>query len=133
MNRRIFGLTILLASLLFAGLPAFACAECVPTQDCCPTGPPASCSVDGSTSGLSSFAQQCGTAGAAGSTVFAADESSNDFNKHLKRSDVPTLLPGPTIAQASHAGSIRLGANFSTSSFTPTYTLLYLSTGRLRL
>jgi hypothetical protein len=133
MNRRIFSLTILLASLLFAGLPAFACAECVPTQDCCPTGPLAQCSVDGPTSGLSGFAQQCGTAGAAGSTVFAADESSNDFNKHLKRCDVPILPMTPAITPTFQVASIRLSAHSATSSFTPTYTLLYLSTGRLRL
>jgi len=131
MIRRIVSQTFLLAVLLFAGLQAFACAQCVPVHDCCPTGQLASCSLDGSTLGSSSgVAQQCGTAGSA---VFAADESSNDFNKHLKRSDVPTPLVPPAIAQVSHVASIGLSANSVASSFTPSYTLLYLSTGRLRL
>ena len=131
MIRRIVSQTFLLAVLLFAGLQAFACAQCVPVHDCCPTGQLASCSLDGSTLGSSSgVAQQCGTAGSA---VFAADESSNDFNKHLKRSDVPTPLVTPAIAQVSHVASIGLSANSVASSFTPSYTLLYLSTGRLRL
>ena len=130
MVRRIISQTFLFASLLFAGLPAFACAQCVPTHVCCPTGLPASCNVDGSAVGSSGVAQHCGTVDSA---VFAADESSNDFNRHLKRSDVPTLLIAPPIAQASRVASIRLSASFVASSFTPSYTLLYLSTGRLRL
>lgn len=130
MIRRIVSLTLLLASLLLAGLPAIACAECVPTHGCCPTGQLASCSVDGSIAGSSGIAQQCGTVS---SGVFATDESSNDFNRHLKRSDLPTLLVAPAIAQASQVASIRVSANSVASSFTPSYTLLYLSTGRLRL
>jgi hypothetical protein len=130
MIRRIVSQTFLLASLLFAGVPALACAQCVPIHDCCPTGQLASCNVDGSAVGSSGVAQHCGTAGSA---VFAADESSNDFNRHLKRSDVPTLLIAPPIAQASRVASIRLSASSVASSFTPSYTLLYLSTGRLRL
>ena len=122
--------TFLLASLLFAGLPAFACAQCVPTQVCCPTGQLAWCDVDGATLGSSGVAPHCGTVG---SGVFAADEPSNDFNRHLKRSDVPTLLIAQPIAQASRVGSVRLSANSGASSFAPSYTLLYLSTGRLRL
>jgi hypothetical protein len=130
MIRRIISRTFLLASLLFAGVPALACAECVPIQECCPTGQPASCNVDRSTAGSSDVARQCSTAGSA---VIAADESSNDFNKHLKRSDVPTPLTAAAAAQAPHVVSIRLSANSVTSSFTPSHTLLYLSTGRLRL
>ena len=130
MIRRIISQTILLASLLFAGLPAFACAQCAPTDVCCPTGQPALCNVDRSAAGSSGVAQHCGTVGSA---LFAADESANDFNRHLKRSDVPTLLIAPPIAQASRVASIRLSANSVASSFTPSYTLLYLSTGRLRL
>src|SRR6266700_1724602 len=96
----------LLASLLFAGLPAFACAQCIPTHVCCPTGL-ASCNVDVSAVGSSGVAQHCGTVGSA---VFAVDESSNDFNRHLKRSDVPTLLITAPIAPASRVASIRLCA-----------------------
>jgi len=130
MIRRIISQTFLLASLLFAGLPAVACVQCVPTHGCCPTGQLASCNVDGSPVGSSRVAQHGGTVGSA---VFAADESSNDFNRHLKRSDVPTLLIAQPIAQASRVGSVRLSANSGASSFAPSYTLLYLSTGRLRL
>ena len=126
MIRRIVSATFLLASLLFAGLPAFACADCLPDRECCPTGQLASRNADGSTLGPSGVAQ-CGTAGSA---VFAADESSNDFNKHLKHSDVPAI---PAATATAQAVSIRLSANSVTSSVTPSFALLYLSTGRLRL
>jgi len=130
MIRRIVSQTFLLASLLLAGLPTFACAECVPVRECCPTGQLASCNADGSTVVPSGVAQQCGTSGSA---VFAADGSWNDFNKHLKHSDVQSLPAAPPGAQAFHVASIRLSATCVTSSFTPSFALLYLSTGRLRL
>jgi hypothetical protein len=130
MIHRIVSQTFLLACLLFAGLPAFACAQCVPIHECCPTGQLASCNVDGSTVGSSGVARYCGTVDSA---VVTADKSSNDFNKHPKRSDLPTLMVAPAIARASQLASIRLSANSVASSFTPSHTLLYLSTGRLRL
>jgi hypothetical protein len=130
MIRRIISQMVLLASLLFAGLPAFACVVCAPAQDCCPTGQLVSCNADGSGVGSSRVLQHCGTVD---SPVVAADEFSNDFNKQLKRSDVPTLLVVASIAQAFDVASIKLSANSVASSFTPFYTLLYLSTGRLRL
>jgi hypothetical protein len=129
MIRRIVSQTFLLASLLFVGLPAFACAECAPAQDCCPTGQLVSCNIDESGAGSSGVAQHCG---AAESPVVAADESSNDF-KHLKRCDAPTLLAALWIAQVFDVPSIKPSANSVASSFTPSHTLLYLSTARLRL
>jgi hypothetical protein len=133
MLRRIFSLTFLLASLFFAGLPAFACAECVPTPDCYPSGPQAPCSNEGSTASPANGVQPCCAISPAASAAFAADASSNDFHKHLKRSHWPAALPFPAILLANHVASTRSTAISATSSFSPSYALLYLSTGRLRL
>jgi hypothetical protein len=129
---RIFSLTILLAGLLFAGVPAFACEECPSTNECCPNGPLARGSDHGSTVAPSDFIQQCCTASAAGSAALAADVSSNDFNKHLKRFELPVVSTSPAILPARVASS-RWAAISATPSFTPSHALLYLSTGRLRL
>jgi len=133
MLRRIFSLTIVLASLFFAGLPAFACAERVPTQDCCPNGPLAPCSTGGSTAAPSNGVQSCCASSPVTSAAFAAVESSNEFHKHLKRFDMPAILISPAISPTAYVAWGRSAAIPATSSFSPSYALLYLSTGRLRL
>jgi hypothetical protein len=133
MIRHIVSLTILLATLIFAGLPAVACAKCVPRDECCPAQAIATCTVAGSATESSGFIEPCGTAGPGGSAIFAASDSSNYFTKHLKRSNVPALALALSIAQVGPIASSRLLLRPFTSSFTPSYALLYLSTGRLRL
>src|SRR6266849_2661858 len=133
MIRRIFSISILLASLLFAGLPTFACAESTPNRDCCPHGPLAPCSVDGSVSAPADLVQQCCTAGTAGSVSFATDESSNEFHKHLKHSDIPAVAISSEISPSAYFVSIKSTSIATTASFSPSFALLYLSTGRLRL
>jgi hypothetical protein len=130
MLRRIFSLTFLLASLFFAGLPAFAYAECVPTHDCCPNGP--LCSIEGSAAVPSNGIQPCCAVSPAAPAAFAADVSSNGFHKHLKRSHLPATSPFPAILMA-HLVSTRSPVISTKPSFSPSYALLYLSTGRLRL
>jgi hypothetical protein len=132
MLRRIFSLTIVLASLLLSGLPAVACAECAPTRDCCPSEPLAPCGIEASVAPPSYGVQPCGASSAVASASFAAVESSSAFHKHLKRSDVPAILISAAISPAYVAPS-RSTAIPSTSSFRPSYASLYLSTGRLRL
>src|ERR1700736_2413165 len=132
MLRRVFSLTFLLASLFFAGLPAFAYAECVPARDCCPTGPLAPCSVEGSAAAPSNGVPCCAVSPTA-PAAFAADASSNDFHKHPKRSHLPAALPFPAMLPAAHLASSRSTVTSAKTSFSPSYALLYLSTGRLRL
>jgi hypothetical protein len=133
MLRRIFSLTILLTSLFFAGWPAFACAECVPTSDCCRNGPLAPCSIQGSAAAPSNDVRSCCAVSPAAPTAFAAGALSNEFHKHLKRSDVPAILIRTAISPTAYVESSRLAAIPAASSFSPSYALLYLSTGRLRL
>jgi hypothetical protein len=133
MSRRIFSLTFLLASLVFAGLPAFAYADCVPTQDCCPNGPLAPCGIEGSAAAPSNGVQSCCAAGPTDLAAFAADAPSNDFHKHLKRSHLPATLPFPAILPAARLVSFRSTVISTKPFFSPSYALLYLSTGRLRL
>jgi len=92
-----------------------------------PTGQLASCNADGSTLGPSGVAQ-CGTAGSA---VFAADESSNDFNKHLKHSDVPANSGSHGDCAGFACGFDQTKCQFCYFFFYPSFALLYLSTGRL--
>jgi hypothetical protein len=132
MLRRIFSLTFMLASLFFAGLPAFAYAECVPTHDCCPNGPLALCNVEGSAAAPSNNVQPCCAVSPAAPAAFAADASSNKFHKHLKRFDF-SVLTSLAISPTAQIASSRSAAISATSSFSPSYALLYLSTGRLRL
>jgi hypothetical protein len=131
MLRRIFSLTFLLASLFFAGLPAFAYAECVPTHDCCPNGSP--CSIEGSAAAPSNGVHPWCAVSPAAPAAFAADASSNDFHKHQKPSHLPATLPFPAILAAAHLASTRSTVISTKPSFSPSYALLYLSTGRLRL
>jgi hypothetical protein len=133
MLRRIFNLTILVTSLFFAGWPAFAYAECVPAQDCCPNGPLALCSIEGSAAAPSNDVQPCCAVSPTAPAALAADASSNDFHKHLKRSDVPVMQASPAISPTAYVALSRSNGISATSSFSPSYTLLYLSTGRLRL
>jgi hypothetical protein len=132
MLRRIFSLTLLLTSLFFAGLPAFAYAECVPTHDCCPNGSLAPCSIEASAPAPSNGVQACCAVSPTAPAVFAADASSNGFHKHLKRSHLPATLPFPAILVADLV-SARSPVISTKPSFRPSYALLYLSTGRLRL
>jgi hypothetical protein len=46
---------------------------------------------------------------------------------------LPVILTSPAISPAAHVVSTRSSAISATSSFSPSYALLYLSTGRLRL
>jgi hypothetical protein len=133
MLRRIFSLTFLLTSLLFAGLPAFACADAVPTLDCCPNGPLAPCGIEGSAAAPSNGVQPCCAVSPAASAAFAVDASSDKFHKHLKRSDVPAILLSSAISPMAYGASSRSAAISAASSFSPSYALIYLSTGRLRL
>jgi hypothetical protein len=133
MLRRIFSVTFLLASLFFAGLPAFAYAECVPTQGCCPNGPLAPCSADGSAAAASNDVQPCCASSPAAPAALAADASSKDLHKLFKRSHWPAILPFPAILPAAHLASTRSTVISTKASFSPSYALLYLSTGRLRL
>jgi hypothetical protein len=133
MVRRIFSLTFLLASLFFAGLPAFAYSECVSTQDCCPNGPLAPCNMEGSVAAPSNGVQPCCAVSPAAPAAFAAGESSNKFHKHLKRFDIPVILVSPAISLMAYVALSRSAAISATASFSPSYALLYLSTGRLRL
>jgi hypothetical protein len=133
MLRRTFSVTFLLASLLFVGLPAVAYAECVPTDDCCPNGPLAPCSVDGSAAAASNDAQPCCASSPAAPAALAAEASSKDFHKHLKRSHWPATLPFPALLPAAHLASTRSAVISTKASFSPSHALLYLSTGRLRL
>jgi hypothetical protein len=133
MLRRIFSLTILLTSLFFAGLPAFAYAECVPAHDCCPNGPLTPCSIEGSAAAPSNDVQPCCAESPTAPTAFAAGASSNEFHKHVKRSDVPAILIPLAISPTTYVELSRSAAISAASSFSPSYALLYLSTGRLRL
>jgi hypothetical protein len=133
MVRRLVSVAIVLATLLFAGAPAFACAAPAASQDCCPNGPSAPCRLDTSSLAPSDLAQPCCIAGIAGSVAIAADDASADALKFLKHSDIPVVAAASSIWPSAYVTAAKYASISAMSPFSPPSTLLYLSTGRLRL
>jgi hypothetical protein len=132
MLRHIIALSILLMSLLAAGVPAFACGEAVPIQDCCPNGPNAPCGSEHVGTSEGTRPELCCAAGGTIAAATALAAPSNEFDRHLDHADplvvfvvlstlISTYVQSPSVDERQIA-SLPL-------SCSP----LYLSTGRLRL
>src|ERR1700761_5309646 len=99
MLHRITAIWLLCAGLLFAGVPAIACCEAtVPTQDCCPHGPP----VGQFLAGLAPTAAACcGTVpmetGASGATA-----ATPEIRKHPPHPDPLTLIAWLVLSTSEH-------------------------------
>src|ERR1700732_422801 len=92
MLRHIIALSILLMSLLAAGIPALACAEVMPTHDCCPNVPNSPCGSEQSTTTEANRLDFCCTAGGTVTTTTAIATSSKELRKARDRADLPALL-----------------------------------------
>jgi hypothetical protein len=130
MLSRIFSLSILCASLLFAGVPAIACAAPLPTQDCCPNGPQTPCELGDSGPADAKRATACCASGLGASTAIAAAASSDDIQKH---SDSAPIITAEVRSAVEHRQSAYYVPAASPHSFNSSQRALYLSTGRLRL
>jgi hypothetical protein len=132
MLRHIIALPILLLSLLAAGVPAFACGEVVPTQDCCPHGPNAPCTAEQTRTAETNRQDFCCATGGTIATTTAITTPSNELRKHWDRADLPVLLVVLTTLTTPYVQSPAVD-EFHIVTPPLSYSTLYLSTGRLRL
>ena len=92
MLRHIIALSILLMSLLAAGVPALACGEVVSTCDCCRNGPNSPCGSEQSRTTEANRLDWCCAAGGTVTTTTAIATSSKELRKAWDRADLPALL-----------------------------------------
>ena len=133
MLSRIVSLSILCASLLFAGVPAIACTTQLPARDCCPNGSQAPCELGASGTSDANSITACCAAGVAVSTALAAAASSDELQKHSNQVDSTPLITTEVMSAVVHRQSAYFAAMASPRSFNSSQCALYLSTGRLRL
>jgi hypothetical protein len=132
MLRHVIALSILLTSLLAAGVSALACGEVMPTHDCCPNGPNSNCGSEQSITTEANRLDFCCAAGGTVSTTTAVATSSKDLRKAWDRADLPALLIPATTLTTAYVQSPSVD-EFSLVSRPFSDSTLYLSTGRLRL
>ena len=132
MLRHIIALSILLLSLLGAGVPAFACGGVVPAQGCCPNGPIAPCEPSQSQTSEANRLTLCCAAGGAVTPAAAVAGSSKQFLEHWDRAHLPVLFVALTMLSSAYADAPSVD-EFSLVSPPSSDSTLYLSTGRLRL
>jgi hypothetical protein len=130
MLRHIISLSILLTSLLAAGVPALACGEVMPTRDCC--GPNSPCGPEQSRTIEANRPDFCCAAGGTVATTTAIASSSKELRKAWDRAELPALL---TLVTTLTTAYVQLSSvdEFSLVSRPFSDSTLYLSTGRLRL
>jgi hypothetical protein len=128
--RNILGLSILYASMLFAGVPAVSCAESAPLHDCCPPQPVMPCRGGDSCSPNATNSRPSCVAGAQCAAAVTAAVP-DKIEKHSKRIDPPALI----VSFALHAAlySPRFVRGITIPTYYHSHSTLYLSTGRLRL
>jgi len=131
MLRHIIALSILLMSLLAAGVPALACREFMPMRDCCPNGPNSPCGSEQSRTTEANRLDFCCAAGGTVTTTAIAT-SSKELRKARDRADLPALLILATTLTTAYVRSPSVD-EFSLVSRPFSGSTLYLSTGRLRL
>jgi hypothetical protein len=133
MLRRLLSVSFLYASVVLAGAPAVACAHALPMQHCCPSAPGEPCrggTPDASRGMPTELA--CCASGIPGATAINATATSPKIEKHAPRIDPPAAISAylsPRFADERSHSSVPLAVVFRP----PSYSTLYLSTGRLRL
>ena len=132
MLRHVIILSILLMSLLAAGIPAPACGEVMPTRGCCPNGPNSPCGSEQSRTTEANGLDFCCAAGGTVTTTTAIATSSKELRKTWDRADLPALFILVTTLTTACVQSPSVD-EFSLVSRPFSDSTLYLSTGRLRL
>jgi hypothetical protein len=132
MLRRILSLSVLYASVLLAGVPALSCADSVPMHDCCPPQSGRACQ-DGESGAPKAMTRivACCAAGAQSTTVIVSAVPLSKIEK--QQTPAPPAL---VVSLALHAAAYspphsKLGIGLT--AYFPSFSSLYLSTGRLRL
>jgi len=133
MLRRALKSLSLYVCLLLAGIPAVACADAVPMQECCPSAPGAPCHSGGPDAPQGMLtALACCASGAQSSTANTAMVALPKMMRQAAPIDPPVAINAdafPAITRKRSHANVAI-AFFSRS---PSFSTLYLSTGRLRL
>jgi hypothetical protein len=126
---------VICTGLALAGVPAVACcAADAPLKDCCPQRQqiPRQDSQISALAPTSGTETCCAAAGAADTATLAAKATTPDVRKHPQRTDPLALIVSFALwATACALPPSRIG--FTPAAYLPSYTTLYLSSGRLRL
>jgi hypothetical protein len=133
MLRRLLSLSLLYASAVLAGTPAVACVQASPMQHCCPSAPGEPCrgGAPDAPRGMPADLACCAS-GMPSATATAATAALPKFEKQAQRTDPSVAISvysPPTIGATRSHSSVPLAVVFRL----PSYSTLYLSTGRLRL
>jgi hypothetical protein len=132
MLHRITVIGLLCTGLIFAGVPALACCDASTPPDCCRQGQQAPAQDSHiSTLGLAQ-AETCCAAGATQAATVAASSATPDVRKHSQHPDTLALIATFVLwASAYSAPPSKVGV--TPAIYLPSYSTLYLSSGRLRL
>jgi len=132
MLHRVLSLSILGVGLLFAGLPAVACARDTPIQDCCPFGPGQPCRGQGPGIAIANPTQGvCCVSGERVASSLVASAPSKTAGKHPLRGNPPALASSLAVVDRHAMSAAAVAADIR--PFHPSGSSLYLSTSRLRL
>jgi hypothetical protein len=132
MLRRLISLSLLYATIVVAGVPAVACTQAMPMQHCCPSAPGEPCRGAPEAPQALPTELGCCASGTPSATTIIATAGLPKIETHAQRIDPPTAITvysSLTIAGERAHSSVRLDLVFRL----PSYSGLYLSTGRLRL
>jgi hypothetical protein len=127
--RKITALWLICIVLVFAGAPAIACCSVTPTHDCCPAGQPF-----GGHDPRASAAElsACCTASVANAETGISTAEQHNVPKHPPLPDSLALVAS-VVLNAAVDTSLRANLSNRSSVYRPSYSTLYLSSGRLRL
>jgi hypothetical protein len=132
MLRHIIALSILLMSLLAAGVPALACGDVVPARACCPNAPNSPCGPEQARAPEALRLDICCALGGTVATTIAVAAPSKELLKAWDGADLPVPLVAVATLAAAYVQSPSID-EFCIVSPPVSYSTLYLSTGRLRL
>lgn len=131
MLRRVISLTIVCAGLLLAGATTLACTPNVPLEDCCPSGPRGPCRAPGGFVAQDSVV--CCAAGIAIPSAAASISLPSDRTARPGTGDPPAAIDSFVSDAATGWSRSASTVGGEVRAYRPSGSVLYLSTGRLRL
>jgi hypothetical protein len=132
MLHRITAIWLLCTGLIFAGVPALACCDASAPPDCCRQGQQAPAQDNHISTLAFAPVETCCAAGATQTTTIAASTATPDVRKHSPHPDpLPLIAAFVLWAADGSAPSAKVGR--PAAIYLPSYSTLYLSSGRLRL
>jgi hypothetical protein len=131
---RITALLVICVGLLFPGLPVLACCSTsAPMHDCCPFGQQSPGNEPGSpVVELAAAVETCCSASVTTAATIISTADTHTVRKQQQRPDPLALIASVVLYAAIDAlPPSNIGSTFA--AYRPSYSTLYLSSGRLRL